>query len=192
MSPKVTARTARRVQSEQRADHVIEGAGLASFDADLSRHRLPALRIIMDVETAGAFDELTRSNKDDLLSDQSAAARPNNLRHARFIPAVEYVQANRARTLLMRRMEELLEGIDVFVAPSLHDTVLMLTNLTGHPCAVVPNGFTEDNSPVSISFVGNLFKDAETLAVAHAYQRATDFHLRHPPRFIAGRQPDLA
>jgi Asp-tRNA(Asn)/Glu-tRNA(Gln) amidotransferase A subunit family amidase len=102
-----------------------------------------------------------------------------------LIPAVEYVQANRARTLLMRQVARLLEDIDVFVAPSLHDMVLMLTNLTGHPSAVVPNGFVDEGSPASISFVGNLYKDAETLAVANAYQRMTKFHLRHPPRFSA-------
>jgi len=70
--------------------------------------------------------------------------------------------------------------IDVFLSPSLSDAVLMVTNMTGHPCIVVPNGFTEKGTPTSICFVGGLFKDAETALLAHRYQEATDFHRRHP------------
>jgi Asp-tRNA(Asn)/Glu-tRNA(Gln) amidotransferase A subunit family amidase len=81
-----------------------------------------------------------------------------------------------------------MRGIDVFAAPSLSDVVLMLTNMTGHPCVVVPNGFADDKGPTTITFVGGLFKDAETALLAHRYQQATDFHRRHPalPGGLAG------
>ncbi len=142
-----------------------------------------ALRLIMDAETGASFDELTRSNQDDLLTGQDKGSRPNNLRHSRLIPAVEYIQACRARTLLMWQMSAAMENVDVLVAPSLGETVLRVTSLTGHPGVVVPNGFSDRDTPFSITFLGDLFKDAQALTVAHAYQKATTFHLRHPARF---------
>jgi Asp-tRNA(Asn)/Glu-tRNA(Gln) amidotransferase A subunit family amidase len=102
-------------------------------------------------------------------------------RAARLIPAVEYVQANRIRTLIMQEMAEVMEQVDVFVVPSFGGNALTLTNLTGHPAVVVPNGFNEKGSPTSITFIGGLYQDAETLTVAKAYQEATNFHLQYPP-----------
>jgi Asp-tRNA(Asn)/Glu-tRNA(Gln) amidotransferase A subunit family amidase len=163
---------------------VLRELGATLVPVQMPDFPVQALRLIMDAETAAAFDNLTRTNADDRLVDQGKNARPNNLRHARFIPAVEYLQACRARTLLMQRMAEIMNGVDVVAAPSLSDPVLMLTNLTGHPCVVVPNGFTERGSPVSISFIGGLYRDADTLVLAQAYQQATAFHTRHPARFV--------
>ncbi|MGQ0813740.1 MAG: amidase [Gemmatimonadota bacterium] len=141
-----------------------------------------ALRIILNAEAAAAFDDLTRSNRDELLENSSW---PNSFRQSRFIPAVEYIQANRIRTLLMEEMARAMNDVDVFITPSFGGNVLLLTNLTGHPAVIVPNGFNQDGTPVSISFVGRLFGEAELLAVAKAYQDATDFHLKHPPQFIS-------
>ena len=141
---------------------------------------LASLRIILSAESAAAFDELTRSGRVDEIERSSW---PNSFRQARFIPAVEYIQANRVRSDLIRRMHEAMRGIDVFVTPSFAQDVLLLTNLTGHPTVVVPSGFTEAGTPVSISFVGKLWGEAEALRVAMAYQEATGFHLRRPPGF---------
>jgi Asp-tRNA(Asn)/Glu-tRNA(Gln) amidotransferase A subunit family amidase len=143
-----------------------------------------AMRIILSAEAGAAFDELTRSDRDDLLVRQTRGAWPTTFRTARTIPAVEYLQANRVRTMAMGMMENQLEGVDVFVAPSFGGSTLLLTNLTGHPAVVVPNGYREDNrTPTSISFIGKLFGDAEALMVAAAYQSATDFHLQRPTEF---------
>ncbi len=142
-----------------------------------------AISFILSAEAAAAFDELTRSNRDDLLVRQIKNAWPNVFRTARFIPAVEYINANRIRTLLMREMDKIFEKVDVYVVPSFGGNNLLLTNLTGHPCVVVPNGFNDKGSPTSISFIGDLFDEATVLAVAKAYQDATDFHLKHPPKF---------
>ncbi|HMB93626.1 MAG TPA: hypothetical protein VKP65_22435, partial [Rhodothermales bacterium] len=115
---------------------------------------------------------------------------PHSFRSARFVPAVEFLQANRARTLLMQQMTETLHDIDVFISPSFGGGTLRITNLTGHPCVCLPNAFNplEDaaadsprRQPGSITFAGNLYKDAEVLVLAHAYQQATDFHRRRPP-----------
>lgn len=136
--------------------------------------------LMLEAEAAAAFEELTLSNRDDLLTWQDKDAWPNLFRSAHFIPAIEYINASRARVRLMEAMAKVMESVDVFIVPSFGET-LPITNLTGHPCVVLPNGFNEQGSPTSISFIGGLDMEAETLAVAHAYQEATDFHRQHPP-----------
>ena len=141
---------------------------------------IKALELIMYAEGVVAFHELTLSNRDDLMVRQVKDAYPNANRQARFIPAVEYIQANRARTLLMQQMAEMMRDVDVVMTPARDPDALLGTNLTGHPCSVVPNGFRETGTPSGITFIGQLYRDAETMALAHAYQRSTDFHHRHP------------
>ena len=138
------------------------------------------LRIILNAEAATAFDELTRSGKDSSMVRQMKSAWPNSFRSSRFIPAVEYIEANRIRYLVIQEMQKLMKDIDVYVAPSFGGSNLLLTNLTGHPCVVLPDGFTKEGTPTSITFTGKLFGEAKLLAAAKAYQDATDFHLKHP------------
>ena len=144
-----------------------------------------ALGVILNAESAAAFDELTRSNRDALMEETSSW--PNSFRQARFIPAVEYINANRIRTLLMQQMAETMKQVDVFITPSYGGNSLALTNLTGHPSITLPAGFAKDGqragTPVSITFIGNLYREAELLAVARAWQDATDYHLQQPPQF---------
>ena len=135
------------------------------------------------VSAAAAFDELTRSGRDDLMVRQIKNAWPNVFRASRFIPAVEYIQANRLREMSIDSMAAIMENIDVYISPTFEGDNLLLTNLTGHPCVVLPNGFTEDGTPVSITFIGGLYDEATLLAVAKMYQDATDFHIKHPPLF---------
>ena len=142
-----------------------------------------SLSFVLTAEAAAAFDALTLSDRDELLVRQIRWAWPNVFRASRFIPAVEYIQANRARYLLVQQMSRVMQEIDVYVAPSFGGDNLLLTNLTGHPCVVVPNGFVEPDQPHSISFIGDLFDEATVLAVAKAYQDATDFHRQQPPGF---------
>jgi Asp-tRNA(Asn)/Glu-tRNA(Gln) amidotransferase A subunit family amidase len=138
---------------------------------------LDALKIIL-VEAAAGFDEITRTGEIDLLAEQHSTAWPNFFRSSRLIPAVEYLQANRIRTLLMQRMEEVFREVDVFVAPTFG--VVLVTNLTGHPCAVCPNGFNDEDMPASLSFIGKLYGEAELCTVARAWQEASGWHRRHP------------
>ena len=155
------------------------GARLVPFELP-DRYPVPPLRIILNAEAAAAFDELTRSGRADLIERSSW---PNSFRAARFIPAVEYIQANRIRTLLMAAMDEAMRELDVVVAPTFAQNLLLITNLTGHPAVVVPSGFTDAGTPVSITFIGRLWGEAKALAAARAYQEATDFHTRRPPAF---------
>ena len=139
-----------------------------------------AMRPILVAEAAAAFDELTRSGRDKLLTAQGKNDWPNTFRSSRLIPAVEYINANRARTLGMEAMRDLFQKVDVVVVPTFSNQ-LLITNLTGHPAVIVPNGFrASDGTPVSLTFIGNLFSEAKLLAVAHAYQQATGFHRKHP------------
>jgi Asp-tRNA(Asn)/Glu-tRNA(Gln) amidotransferase A subunit family amidase len=138
------------------------------------------MRFVLSAEAAAAFDDLTRSGKDDLMVRQTKGAWPNSFRSSRFIPAVEYIQANRIRYLLVQEMQKVMKDIDVYVAPTFGGSNLLMTNLTGHPCVVLPNGFTKEGAPTSITFTGKLFGEATLLAVAKAYQDATNYHLQHP------------
>jgi Asp-tRNA(Asn)/Glu-tRNA(Gln) amidotransferase A subunit family amidase len=157
------------------------GAELVPFDLPTG---VPAGRIsfLLSVEAAASFDELTRSGRDDLLVRQTKNSWPNSFRSARFVPAVEYIQANRARTKLINEMAAQLKAatIDVYVSPAYAGGNLTITNLTGHPCVVLPNGFTQQNTPTSITFMGQLFEEGKVLAVAKAYQDATQWHKKHP------------
>ena len=141
------------------------------------------LSFILSSEAAAAFDELTRNNRDDLLVRQIKNAWPNEFRSSRFIPAVEYINANRVRFLLIQEMEMLMRDIDLYIAPSWEGDNLLLTNLTGHPCVVLPNGFSDSGTPTSITFIGKLFDEGKLIAFAKAYQDATGFHKKHPAVF---------
>jgi Asp-tRNA(Asn)/Glu-tRNA(Gln) amidotransferase A subunit family amidase len=142
------------------------------------------LAFILSAEAGAAFDEITRNRKVDLMVRQTRDAWPNVFRASRFIPAVEYIQANRMRYQLIQDMEKILDGVDVYISPSFGGSNLLLTNLTGHPSVVLPNGFDEKGSPVSITFMGKLFGEAKLLAVAKVYQDSTGFHLQHPSLFM--------
>jgi Asp-tRNA(Asn)/Glu-tRNA(Gln) amidotransferase A subunit family amidase len=96
---------------------------------------------------------------------------------------VEYIQANRIRSMLMNKVDEVLRDVDVVATPSFGGNSLLTTNLTGHPAVVLPNGFNPDGTPVSVAFLGRLFGEADVLALAEAYQGATEFHTRRPPKF---------
>jgi len=166
--------------NDQASLDVLRHLGLELIPIELPDYPVDAMAFILNVEAAAAFDELTRSGRDDLLVRQIKNAWPNRFREARLIPAVEYIQANRLRTLVINAMHELMSDIDVYVAPSWVGNNLLLTNLTGHPAVVLPNGFNKKQEPTSITFTGKLYGESEVLAVAKAYQDATGFHLKHP------------
>jgi len=160
------------------------GAELVPFDPGDDSIPVSALSIILEAESAAAFDELTRSGRDTLLVSQHRYAWPNLFRTARYITAVEYIQANRIRYDLLEQLHHALESFDAVVVPSFAGgNQLLATNLTGHPVVVVPNGFKDSGSPTSITFLGNLYDEGTILSVAAAYQQATTFHRKRPPLF---------
>ena len=142
------------------------------------------ISIILNAESAAAFDELTRTNRDDLIERQDKGFWPNSFRAARFIPAVEYINANRYRYNLCKAINEFMKDYDVVIVPSFAGRQLQITNLTGHPIVVMPMGFNQNGSPLSITLIGNLYDEATILAAAKAYQDKTDFNKKHPEKFL--------
>ena len=160
---------------------VLRDLGLDIFKIELPDFPVRDISFILGTEAAAAFDELTRSDRDDLLTRQNAQSWPNSFRASRFIPAVEFIQANRLRAILMEEMADLMQTVDVYVAPSRGGSNLTLTNLTGHPAVVLPNGLSPEGIPdSSVTFSGQLYGESQALAVAKTYQDATGFHKVHP------------
>jgi Asp-tRNA(Asn)/Glu-tRNA(Gln) amidotransferase A subunit family amidase len=179
--------------------------------------------LILQPEAGAAFESLVLSGKVKEMVQQSPNSWPNTFRSAQFVPAVDYINANRARVLLMQQWWELFKNYDVIVTPTSGAGQLQQTNLTGNPAVIIPNGFREapplgpgtsatpvppaprpdsartladtgrrvqpptpsprPQTPVSLTFLGPLYQEEKALALAHAYQQATDFHLKRPPGF---------
>jgi Asp-tRNA(Asn)/Glu-tRNA(Gln) amidotransferase A subunit family amidase len=135
---------------------------------------------ILAVESAAAFDDFTRSEEIQLLKNSSW---PHTYRAHRYVPAVEYLQMQRARTLLMHQFEQELSDFDMFVAPGVGAHTLLVTNYTGHPQILIPNGEDARGNPRSVSIIGRLYEEAPLVAVAQRLQEA----LGHLPR-----RPDLS
>ena len=165
---------------------VMRTLGAELIPVEVPAMNYAAMRLILVAEAAAAFDELTRSGRDKLLVQQTPRDWANTFRTARFIPAVDYVNANRARTLAIRKWHELFQTVDVIVTPTNAAGQLVATNLTGHPAVIVPSGFRDSSAtdrtqvPVSLTFLAGLYQEDKLLAVAKAWQDRTDFHRRHP------------
>ena len=172
--------------------------GVNLVPVEMPKFPYDAMVTMLTAESAAAFDELTRTGKDKLLTSQKDYDWPNTFRTARFIPAVEYIQAARARRLAMDAVAKVFHDLDVVVAPTSGEQ-LVITNLTGHPAVILPNGLRGNDAPkypsndvsdfqnaggpgtpTSLTFLGKLYGEAELLAFARAYQGATGFHLQHP------------
>jgi Asp-tRNA(Asn)/Glu-tRNA(Gln) amidotransferase A subunit family amidase len=172
--------------------------GVTLIPVELPKLPYDAMVPLLTAEAAAAFDDLTMSGRDKLLTEQGPEDWPNAFRSARFYPAVEYIQANRARTLAVQQVSALFEKVDVIVTPST-DTQLIATNLTGHPAIIVPNGLRGADAPkppaiddgdhddiggpgtpVSLTFLGGHFQEAKVAAFASAYQNETGFNKLHP------------
>jgi Asp-tRNA(Asn)/Glu-tRNA(Gln) amidotransferase A subunit family amidase len=134
--------------------------------------------IMMLVEASAAFDEFTRSTTDDQVEDQKW---PNYHRAHRFVPAVEYLQAARYRTLMIQEMHEIMIDVDVYIEMTWSTN--WSTNVTGLPIVVVPCGFLKNGQPTSVTFVGKPYQEAKLMAVAKAFQDATAYHLEKPEGF---------
>ena len=152
---------------------------------DSGVYNINIMDVVIGVECAAQFDEMTRLNIDDQLTRQTKYDWPNQFRTARFVPAVEYVNAQRHRYTLMQKVNEVIQKYDVIICPSRGDgNQSAITNLTGHPVVCLPTGFDKKlNLPTGISFVGNLYDESTLLTIANAYQGATNWNQLHPNLF---------
>jgi Asp-tRNA(Asn)/Glu-tRNA(Gln) amidotransferase A subunit family amidase len=185
----------RPVHEEQINDEatlgVLRSLGVQPREMDLPKLPINATNLVSAfAEISAVWDEMVRNGQDIQLTRQDPDHIGNLCRTTQIMPAIEYIQANRIRTLLMKAMAEVMANLDVYVAPqsridepsSIHLN-LWLTNLTGHPAVVVPNGFARGDKPTGITFIGNLYDEGKLLALAKAYQDATAFHRKHPSAF---------
>jgi Asp-tRNA(Asn)/Glu-tRNA(Gln) amidotransferase A subunit family amidase len=176
----------------------LRAMGVNLIPVELPKLPWDAMTPLLTAEAAAAFDSLTMTGRDSLLTEQGVEDWPNDFRIARLYPAVEYIQANRARTLAIRQVSGLFEKVDIIVTPST-DAQLIATNLTGHPALIVPNGLRGADAPkppaiddgdhddiggpgtpVSLTFLAAHYQEAKLAAFASAYQQATGFHKLHP------------
>lgn len=142
------------------------------------------LSIILEAEAAAAFSDLTLTGKDTMMVRQTRESWPNLFRQARLIPAVEYIQANRMRTKLIGEFIKLFKKVDVIVCPSFAGNQLLMTNLTGHPALVIPNGFDDKGMPTTVTFIADWYNEADLLLVGSSYQKAAGFLDKHPEKFL--------
>jgi Asp-tRNA(Asn)/Glu-tRNA(Gln) amidotransferase A subunit family amidase len=176
----------------------LRSMGVNLIPVELPKLPYGAMTPLLGAEAAAAFDDLTLSGRDKLLTEQGPDDWPNEFRVARFYPAVEYIQANRARTLAIQQVSALFEQVDIIVTPT-SGVQLVATNLTGHPAIILPNGLRGDDAPtppkadtgdddniggpgtpVSLTFLAGHYQDAKLAAFARAYQEETGFHKVHP------------
>jgi Asp-tRNA(Asn)/Glu-tRNA(Gln) amidotransferase A subunit family amidase len=176
----------------------LRAMGINLIPVELPKLPYGAMAALLTAEAAASFDDLTMTGRDALLTEQGIEDWPNAFRIARFYPAVEYIQANRARTLAVQQVSALFDQVDIIVTPST-DMQLVATNLTGHPALILPNGLRGPDAPkppaiddgdhddiggpgtpVSLTFLAAHYQDAKLAAFASAYQQATGFHKLHP------------
>jgi len=181
--------TEKRNAMYKEALDVLTKAGVKMTPIEMPKFPTQNIRYILTAEAATAFDDITRDGRLNQLSGQDAGDWPNTFRTNRFVPAVEYLRAQRARVLLMREMDKLMSQWDVFISPAPGSVSLIITNLTGHPAVCVPCGFLDipaaNNGPLqhlpqSIMFTGGLYDEASPLRVALAFEQATNWHTMHP------------
>ncbi len=180
--PEAAARAAAAAADRKKIyDDALEAlrkAGAKLEEVEIPQTNAQQISFLLQAEAAAAFDDITRDGRAATLRSQGAGDWPNSFRTSRVIPAVEYIRAQRGRTLLQQQMDEFMSKWDVIVVPQ-GTATLTITNLTGHPQACVPCGFI-NKMPQSIVFTGRLYEEGSPLRVARAFEQATDWHTMHP------------
>jgi Asp-tRNA(Asn)/Glu-tRNA(Gln) amidotransferase A subunit family amidase len=177
-NPNAAQNAADRKKLYDGALDALRKAGAKLEEAELPQTNAQQIVFLLQAEAAAAFDDITRDGRVTQLRGQGAGDWPNSFRTSRVIPAVEYIRAQRGRTLLQQQMDEFMQKWDVLVVPQ-GTATLTITNLTGHPQVAVPCGFI-NNAPQSIIFTGRLYEEGAPLRVALAFEQATDWHTMHP------------
>lgn len=164
-------------QNNQRTLEELAQMGIKPVPVSLpSNFPFDTFDIILRAESGAFFEELVRSGRVDQLVEQHEGSRANSLRQSRFIPAVEYLQANRHRSLLIEAFHSLIKEYDLILSPTYGGNQLLLTNLTGHPALSLPNGFDEKGRPTSMTLLANYFGEDKLIMLANAYQKQYRYH----------------
>jgi len=143
-----------------------------------------AMSIMLEAEAAAAFSDLTLTKKDTMMVRQFKGGWPNIFRQARFIPAVEYIQASRIRVQLIAAFVEIFKKYDIVVCPTWGGNQELMTNLTGHPALLIPNGFGKEKTPTGITFIADWYNESDLLLIGSKYQKKAEFYKNHPAKFV--------
>lgn len=184
-----TRQTPQTEANDAAALEKIRSLGVNLMEMALPEHANLDIGMIIYGEGNAALKDPVETQPEHLVRQD----RVTNQNALRLLPAVEYLNANRVRMLLMQEMAKVMADLDLYLVPfdygdytpnPIANMNTSVTNLTGHPCVVLPHGFNEKGNPTSLTFIGKLFGEAEMLAVARAYQDATDWHKKHPKLFM--------
>jgi Asp-tRNA(Asn)/Glu-tRNA(Gln) amidotransferase A subunit family amidase len=156
--------------------HIFRSLGVKLTEIKPFEHDAAELNFILATESAAAFDRLVRDDADQSMRPEPERSNwPDVFRLHRFVPAVEYIQANRLRTRLIEQFARVFDGLDAYIGSNLG-----VTNLTGNPEITFPNGFDEGR-PTALSLTGQLFGEQHLVRLAQAFQSRTAFHQQRPP-----------
>jgi Asp-tRNA(Asn)/Glu-tRNA(Gln) amidotransferase A subunit family amidase len=151
------------------------------IEIDLPDWPYDSLLTILLAEAASAFEQLTLTNRDDELDWQEPEAWPNTFRQTWFTPAIDLVQADRFRRRVMHMMAEQFAKVDVIVSPSFAANLLLITNMTGHPCLTLRAGFEDEKTPRGITLWGRLFHEGTLCRLGMMLERELGVWDRRPP-----------
>ncbi|HLY39845.1 MAG TPA: amidase [Terracidiphilus sp.] len=183
----------------------IKELGMVPVEVSLPDWPYDSLNVILFAESAAAFEELTLSHRVDELKAQVPDAWPNVFRQARFLSAVDFVQADRMRRMVADAMAAVMSQVDLLLVPSLRDENLVITNFTGHPSLTLRAGFVEVSEarsdwapdpqhplpkfspprrvPHGVTLIGRLFEEATIISAGMALEKAFNVATEHPPQF---------
>ncbi len=179
--------------------------GMVPVEVTLPDWPYDSLNLILFAEGAAAFEELTLSHQVDQLTMQVPDAWPNSFRQARFLSAVDFVQADRLRRKVAQEMARVFSEVDLLLVPSLRDEMLVITNFTGHPSLTLRAGFVEvaearsdwapdpahplprfsppRRVPHGVTLIGRLFDEGTLVQAGIAMERAFGVAAERPPGF---------
>ncbi len=173
-------------EGERASDHdrvaleALRRSGVELVEVELPQWPYGTLLTILRVEATACHEDMTLKNRDDELVWQEPRAWPNTFRQTRFAPAVEYVQAQRFRRLVMEMMAERMQELDAVISPSFAGSLLLITNNTGHPSLTVRSGFRDDGTPTGITLWGHLFDEGTLGRLGLALERELGVWDRRP------------
>ncbi|HEY4219051.1 MAG TPA: amidase, partial [Gemmatimonadaceae bacterium] len=190
---------------DRNALDTVKKLGMNAVEVTLPDWPYDSLEVVLFAEAAAAFEELTLSHQDDTLKAQVPDAWPNQFREARFLSAVDFVQADRFRRMVAQEMARVFSQVDILLVPSLRDEMLTLSNFTGHPSLTFRAGFvnvTKARSdwapdpknplptfnpprrvPYGVTILGRLFEDGTIGRAGLAMERALNVNGERPPQF---------
>src|ERR1700721_2163791 len=128
---------------DRAALETVKKVGMVPVEVSIPNWPYDSLALILFAEAGAAFEEITLDHEVDQLKMQVPDAWPNSFRHARFLSAVDFVQADRLRRKVAIEMARVFSTVDLLLVPSLRDEMLTITNFTGHPSLTLRAGFVQ-------------------------------------------------